>query len=750
MKNFKNIQSILGGYFAFCITVFEASDIFIEKLKIDGDYFNYILLFLIIVFVVGGFTFYYNKSKANQKVKNDTKPNGKHKIINIFLIVSLFSLFGYYAFMNSSKNDLIEKELPELIELFENNEVLKVYKKTLVLKEKFPKNKIILKYYKYVTDSISINTGDKNYDIFFKINNDSLSQWKSIGRSPNLERVPYARLDLKFVDGENIFVSLYNHTYFLRQGNISFIFPESDKNIPKNHVLFPGVKNSLSLPGLDHLEPINMNPYSISKFEVTNGEYYDFLNSEEYNESNNWPFPITIENKTIQLIDVKSVFTDQYGSSGPSNWSYGNFPEGQKDLPVTGISWFEAYAYAKFKGLSLPNIYQWENAANLSGSTNLIKRSNFSKQQLIKYDDPKTKNVYGINNLAGNVREWMSNPNNESNKNRAILGGCFLDETYSYNDYYSQDAFDRSIGNGIRLVFNPNEDPQVNTDSFGVDVRDFVNVEDVSDDVFRYYLSQYDYEYSNKNIITEHIDSLSKGIVIEKYKMPAAYGDGKEILSGYVFYDKNIKKKYKPIIYFPGSNALHSSKEINLVESFPSKIHYLLKEGYAVVHPIYKSTYSRQDDQRSDYGDMSDQYKEHVIMWGKDYKKSIDYIFTRDDFDSSKLSYHGISWGGFMANILLPIDKRVKSAVLLVAGLEFQKCKKEVDAHYYTRRIRIPTIMLNGKFDQFFPYETSQIPMYKLIDVDEANKKHFIYESGHYVPRNELIKQHLGWLNKYL
>ena len=137
-------------------------------------------------------------------------------------------------------------------------------------------------------------------------------------------------------------------------------------------------------------------------------------------------------------------------------------------------------------------------------------------------------------------------------------------------------------------------------------------------------------------------------------------------------------------------------------------------------------------------------------MWGKDYKKSIDYIFTRNDFDSNKLSYHGISWGGFMANILLPIDERVKSAVLLVAGLEFQKCKKEVDAHYYTRRIRIPTIMLNGKFDQYFPYETSQIPMYKLIDVDEENKKHFIYESGHYVPRNELIKQHLDWLERYL
>ena len=750
MKNFKNIQSLIGGYFAFCITVFEASDLFLERFEVQGDYFNYIFSFLILVFIIGGVAFYLNSRKKIANKKIEVKSNINYKVVNILLIISLFFLFGYYALMNSSKNDLLDNQLPELIELFENNQVLKVYQKTIILKEEFPDNKIIAKYFNNVTDSISINTGNIDYDIYFRINNDSLSKWTFIGKSSNLDRVPFARLDLKFVNGENTFISRYNHTYRLRQGEMSFIFPKSNKDIPDDHILFPGVKNSLSLPGLDHLEPININPYSISKYEVTNQEYYEFLNSDAYNDSLNWPFPIVIEEKTIDLSEVKSIFTDQYGSQGPSNWSYGNFPDGQKDLPVTGVSWFEAYAYSKYKGLSLPNIYQWENAANLSGSTNLIKRSNFSKEQLIQYDDLTTNNVFGILNLAGNVREWMSNPNNNSNKNRAILGGCFLDETYSYNDYYSQDSFDRSIGNGIRLVYNPRGTPEINSESFGVDVRDFIKTEDVTDDVFKYYLSQYDYEYSDKNITTQNIDTLSNGIVIEKYEMPAGYGDGIEILSGYVFYDKNIKEKYKPIIYFPGSNALHTPKDINMIEGFPSRVLYLLKEGYAVIHPIYKSTYSRQDNQRSDYGDMSDQYKDHVIMWGKDYKKSIDYIFTRNDFDSNKLSYHGVSWGGFMANILLPIDKRVKSAVLLVAGLEFQKCKKEVDAHYYTRRIRIPTIMLNGKFDQYFPYETSQIPMYKLIDVDEENKKHFIYESGHYVPRNELIKQHLDWLERYL
>ena len=137
-------------------------------------------------------------------------------------------------------------------------------------------------------------------------------------------------------------------------------------------------------------------------------------------------------------------------------------------------------------------------------------------------------------------------------------------------------------------------------------------------------------------------------------------------------------------------------------------------------------------------------------MWGKDYKRSIDYIFEREDFNVSELSYMGVSWGGFMGNILLAIDKRVKAGFLLVAGLEFQKCKKEVDAMYYTRRIEVPILMMNGRYDQYFPLETSQKPMFDLINLPPEKKKHYVYDSGHFVPRQEQIKFHLDWLNKFL
>ncbi len=58
--------------------------------------------------------------------------------------------------------------------------------------------------------------------------------------------------------------------------------------------------------------------------------------------------------------------------------------------------------------------------------------------------------------------------------------------------------------------------------------------------------------------------------------------------------------------------------------------------------------------------------------------------------------------------------------------------------------------MLNGKYDFFFPYETSQFPFYELLGTPKEHKKMFVYEGGHTVPRTEQIKETLAWLDQYL
>ena len=110
--------------------------------------------------------------------------------------------------------------------------------------------------------------------------------------------------------------------------------------------------------------------------------------------------------------------------------------------------------------------------------------------------------------------------------------------------------------------------------------------------------------------------------------------------------------------------------------------------------------------------------------------------------DSEKRSYYGVSWGVYMTNILLAIDDRVKAAVLNVAGLCFQPSEPSVESYIYTPRISCLVIMLNRKYDVFFPLETSQNPMFELIRTPAKDKKH-------YVPRERLIEEHLGWLQEH-
>ena len=65
-------------------------------------------------------------------------------------------------------------------------------------------------------------------------------------------------------------------------------------------------------------------------------------------------------------------------------------------------------------------------------------------------------------------------------------------------------------------------------------------------------------------------------------------------------------------------------------------------------------------------------------------------------------------------------------------------------------RVRIPVLMLNGRYDHFFPVESSQIPLFRLLGTPEKDKKHVLYETGHAPPRKEFIRESLDWLDKYL
>jgi cephalosporin-C deacetylase-like acetyl esterase len=137
-------------------------------------------------------------------------------------------------------------------------------------------------------------------------------------------------------------------------------------------------------------------------------------------------------------------------------------------------------------------------------------------------------------------------------------------------------------------------------------------------------------------------------------------------------------------------------------------------------------------------------------MWRKDFGRTIDYLETRKDMLPDKIGYFGWSWGGFMGGIIPVVEKRIKTIVLHVGGMEMQKTLPEVDQINFLPRIYQPILMLNGKYDMYFPVETSQMPMFNLLGTPSKDKKIIIYDTGHLVPRTDLIKETLSWYDKYL
>jgi len=58
--------------------------------------------------------------------------------------------------------------------------------------------------------------------------------------------------------------------------------------------------------------------------------------------------------------------------------------------------------------------------------------------------------------------------------------------------------------------------------------------------------------------------------------------------------------------------------------------------------------------------------------------------------------------------------------------------------------------MLNGRFDFLFPVDSSQEPMFRLLGTPKEHKRRVVYDTEHDIPRIEMIKESINWLDRYL
>ncbi|HSE39312.1 MAG TPA: prolyl oligopeptidase family serine peptidase, partial [Acidobacteriota bacterium] len=282
---------------------------------------------------------------------------------------------------------------------------------------------------------------------------------------------------------------------------------------------------------------------------------------------------------------------------------------------------------------------------------------------------------------------------------------------------------------------------------FRIHFRNYEKEKPVDDHVFEVLKTFYSYDKGELNYKLESTEVQSY-LKKEKVSFDAAYG--RERMFAYLFFPLNRKPPYQTVIYFPGSGAEFFSSSQNIGEiEYSDYLDFLVRGGRAVVYPIYKGTFERGGGPQGK-NRTADEMREWRIQCVKDVSRTLDYLEERNEIDKNRIAYYGYSWGAGMGGVVGAVENRFKTMILLHGGLPLRERQVEIDPINFVPRIRIPVLMINGKYDSNYPVESSQKPMFRLLETPETNKVHLLFETGHTSPRSDVVKIVLDWLDRYL
>jgi gamma-glutamyl hercynylcysteine S-oxide synthase len=191
-----------------------------------------------------------------------------------------------------------------------------------------------------------------------------------------------------------------------------------------------------------HEHKMNVKPFYMDKYPVTNAEFKKFLEATKYHPKDDGNF----------LHD----------------WTGGTYPEGWANRPVTWVSLEDARAYAAWAGKRLPHEWEWQFAAQGTDGR-LYPWGNEWRDALVPTPQkgrtlsgpdpvdahPQGASPFGVEDLVGNVWQWTDEYLDEHTRGGILRGGNYYRPQGSI--WYFPEAY-RNDQHGKLLLMAPSYD----------------------------------------------------------------------------------------------------------------------------------------------------------------------------------------------------------------------------------------------------------------------------------------------------
>lgn len=546
-----------------------------------------------------------------------------------------------------------------------------------------------------------------------------------------------------YAESKQVFSNLpYNdkEALFPRPISLEQKLVEAEK-VPDRMVFVPGGQYRLVSWRRPTDARITLDDYLIDKYEVTNQEYKEFINAGGYLKKQFWKHAFVKDGRTLQWEEAMREFKDRTGLAGPRSWTGQNFPEGKADHPVTDLTWYEAAAYAEFRGKRLPTVFQWEKAARNGAATfaGLIMpwglyrettddRANFKGNGTMPVDSFEFGiSPYGCYNMAGNVAEWCLNANEVG---FTTSGGSWEDPSYLFGYYGAYPGFHKSNKLGFRCVINS---AGATSDQGAMAIKaeeETPKYTSVNDAEYKALAKHYEYE---KGPLDAEIIEVKETAEWRREKI-AYNGANDERVLAYLYLPKNFQKPFQVVHVTPAGDV--SNRARSLPDSVEASWIPFIKSGRAIFTVVQKGFIER--DRPPGYTPPSYttiEFVEECVNTYNEIRRGIDYLETREDIDASRIAFFGPS-SAWTRTILPAIESRYRTVILpssCVRPIEDRVIAAARSINFIPR-IRPPKLVMLGRYDEAAPLKTEGQPLYDLM---RQPKRLIIFEGGH-IPAPEV------------